>query len=418
MYLLYFFGGLYGIAALVWALNTAFHIPQAIRDKKRLALDLEQFGKDRESHKRQLEDGWDRLRAQEEASLLKLKREQERLEAIVEESKTAMDRISKEKSLGFPWLASAYSEYAKLFELKLAKELERKKHPALRAGEALRSAAVEKAELRRENKILRELHRYYEHLFPWLIEFKGEDLDDLIRDANRTVTDDDTSDDPASLWLTEAERSSQTLTRAERYQRALDRYWQTKKSPWRIGRDYERYIGYLMEKEGFKVEFHGIEFGYEDLGRDLICKRGQEVRIVQCKYWSAKKTLHEKHVCQIFGTVSAYKAEQLRDRSLLPDDPEITAWLYVSCGASPKAREFATMLNVHLIDNFPPQPYPAIKCNVSMRDGTRIYHLPFDQQYDRTLIEFRDECYVQTVAEAEALGFRRAYRWRGQGAKP
>jgi hypothetical protein len=43
----------------------------------------------------------------------------------------------------------------------------------------------------------------------------------------------------------------------------------------------------------------------------------------------------------------------------------------------------------------------------------RIYHLPFDQQYDTTLIEpTRGERYVATVAEAEELGFRRAWRWR------
>lgn len=71
------------------------------------------------------------------------------------------------------------------------------------------------------------------------------------------------------------------------------------------------------------------------------------------------------------------------------------------------------MLGVHLVDNFPLQRYPIIKCNVSLRDREKIYHLPFDQQYDRTLIEYKHECYVETVAEAEALGFRRAFRWRG-----
>jgi hypothetical protein len=39
------------------------------------------------------------------------------------------------------------------------------------------------------------------------------------------------------------------------------------------------------------------------------------------------------------------------------------------------------------------------------------YHLPFDQQYDRTkIIPALDECYVRTVAEAEERGFRRAFR--------
>jgi hypothetical protein len=37
--------------------------------------------------------------------------------------------------------------------------------------------------------------------------------------------------------------------------------------------------------------------------------------------------------------------------------------------------------------------------------------LPFDQQYDTTVIEpERGESFVATVDEAEALGFRRAWR--------
>jgi len=36
------------------------------------------------------------------------------------------------------------------------------------------------------------------------------------------------------------------------------------------------------------------------------------------------------------------------------------------------------------------------------------YHLPFDPQYDSIIIGNVDgECYVNTVAEAEAKGFRR-----------
>ena len=47
------------------------------------------------------------------------------------------------------------------------------------------------------------------------------------------------------------------------------------------------------------------------------------------------------------------------------------------------------------------------------RTGEKIFHLPFDQQYDSVLIEEeRLERYVETVAEAESLGFRHAYRWK------
>jgi len=55
--------------------------------------------------------------------------------------------------------------------------------------------------------------------------------------------------------------------------------------------------------------------------------------------------------------------------------------------------------------------YPCIKCNISQIDGTRIYHLPFDQQYDKVKIEpHKGEFYCTSVKEAEDAGFRRAFR--------
>ena len=60
--------------------------------------------------------------------------------------------------------------------------------------------------------------------------------------------------------------------------------------------------------------------------------------------------------------------------------------------------------------------FPRIKCNIG-KDvngiSTKIYHLPFDQQYDKTQIVHKGECYATTVEEAEKLGFRRAGRWVG-----
>jgi hypothetical protein len=137
------------------------------------------------------------------------------------DAQNGIENMAKEKALGFPWLATAYSEYFEFLEQRLARELETKKHPAKRSADAIRAVAREKAALRRENKILRELHRYYEYLFPWLIDFKGEDLDDLIRQAHEpTIVDDEEGEvDPAFIYLTAAERESQTLTRAEKFQR-------------------------------------------------------------------------------------------------------------------------------------------------------------------------------------------------------
>jgi hypothetical protein len=79
------------------------------------------------------------------------------------------------------------------------------------------------------------------------------------------------------------------------------------------------------------------------------------------------------------------------------------------------ARRFAKELGIELEEKFKmDQQYPCIKCNVSGVGGAKIYHLPFDQQYDNVKIEpHKGEFYCSTVDEAEKNGFRRAYKWKG-----
>jgi hypothetical protein len=80
---------------------------------------------------------------------------------------------------------------------------------------------------------------------------------------------------------------------------------------------------------------------------------------------------------------------------------------------SERAKRFADELDITVEERVALKDYPRIKCNIA-RDGERIYHLPLDQQYDRTVIEpDRGECYASTVAEAERAGFRRAWHWHG-----
>lgn len=397
-----------GFALIDWIINRAATVREnrmAVLRKKDMEL---------QQHSMQLQRETERL-ALDRASFERYRTETEKtIERDKIEHREAIETLAKEKALGFPWLATAYSEYFELIDDRLARKLENKKHPAKRSADSVRAIAREKAALRRENKILRDLHRYYENLFPWLIDFKGEDLDEVIRQAHelRAVEEDEADIDPAVMYLTAAEYGSEKLTRAEKFQRALDRYWSRRKTPWQVGRDYERYIGYIHERDGFKVEYHGIEYGYEDLGRDLICTKGDDTRVIQCKCWSSDKVIHEKHICQLIGTTIMYQKTHTIDATLF-GHAGVTSWLYTSTSVSETAANFAKMLGVQIVGNFPLGRYPIIKCNVSLRDGTKIHHLPFDQQYDRTLIEFKEECYVETVAEAEALGFRRAYRWRG-----
>ncbi len=75
---------------------------------------------------------------------------------------------------------------------------------------------------------------------------------------------------------------------------------------------------------------------------------------------------------------------------------------------------FAEVLGVKYREGVPLERYPCIKCNISTGNGGRIYHLPFDQQYDATRVDpERGERYALTVVEAEKAGFRKAFRWFG-----
>ena len=372
-------------------------------------------------------DNLDNYKRELESRESQFRNKQKEWERKVKADIEVINTLAKEKSQGFPWLAQAYADYFYLQDLKRASYLEHKSHPAKKAAEHIREIASKRKAAEKLYRILKYQLEYYENLFPWLVDFKGEDIDDLIRQTldkkEKGQNYFEEPGDPAKKWLTAAEYKK--LPKVEKYQLALDRYWKKKKSKWEIGRDYERYVGYLYEKSGCSVYYQGIIKGLEDLGRDLIAKKGDNIEIIQCKYWSQEKTIHEKHIFQLFGTTIEYwlsmKNRKSFQPSLFPEliqSEKIKATFITSTRLSEKAKEFAKALKVQVIENFPLQHYPSIKCNVSRRTGEKIYHLPFDQQYDRTTIEEeRNECYVETVKEAEELGFRRAFRWRGESSK-
>ena len=335
--------------------------------------------------------------------------EVESRESQLQRKQDEFEILLKEKCQGFPWLAQAYADYLQLQDLKAADYLQDKSHPAPKAAEQVREIASRRRTAEQLYRVLKYQLEYYENLFPWLVDFKGEDIDDLIRQITEKTLKGreelEEPDDPAKKWLTEAEYNG--LPTVEKYQLALNRYWQKKKSKWELGRDYERYMGYLFEKGGYTVYYQGIVEGFADLGRDLVCTKENRAIVVQCKYWSKEKQIHEKHIFQLYGTVTAHEIDHPRT--------VVSGCLVTSTTLSERAKQFAAKLDIEAIESRALEHYPCIKCNVSRKDGTKIYHLPFDQQYDRTLVEEeRNECYVETVAEAEGLGFRRAFRWRGE----
>jgi len=308
----------------------------------------------------------------------------------------------KEKSAGFPTLLEYIATYEKVRDDYLAGYLAHKPHPALSSAQIVKEEARRRREAEFQNKKTKSIIEYYESIAPFLLDFKEEIIED--EDIALQEFTEEEQADPVSNFLTKEEYRK--LPSAQRNQMALDRYWKRPKSKWLIGRMYERYIGYLYEKEGYDVNYHGIFQGYEDLGRDLICNKGKNFLIVQCKHWSQFKTIHEKHIFQLFGTFFQYKDAN--------PDKKPKAVFYTSTSLSDLARRFANELDIDLVENCKMDTsYPCIKCNIG-KNKEKIYHLPFDQQYDNTNIEIKKgEFYCSTVAEAEKAGFRRAYRWHG-----
>ena len=162
-------------------------------------------------------------------------------------------------------VAAMWAEYEEAYASQLASDLRRKTRPAPRAADAVRDAGGRASAFRRQARLAEWLVALYEWHVPWLTELR--DLE-----SERSYVDEEPNpheqDDPSARYLSVEEYRA--LAPAARNQRALDRYLRSHMTAWQLGRDYERYIGYLREQDGSRVTYHGIFKGLEDLGRDLI----------------------------------------------------------------------------------------------------------------------------------------------------
>lgn len=361
----------------------------------------------------------DGLRSEVQQEKWKLASEERELKKKVREALRAADIRQKEakwyaqsikkafaeRASGFPSLHESISELDALVDEGLAVYLEKKKRPALSAAEAVREQTKLRRKAEVEAKTARSIIEYYEQMFPELADIRQNELEggEEEQEADNTYTERERQD-PVTRYIAKTEYSK--LTPQQRSQLALERYWKRRHSPKELGRMYERYVGYLYESKGYAVDYTGIKDELGDLGRDLVCTKGKTVEIVQCKYWSQYKSVYENRIFQHFGTVFEYKMQHKGAR--------VIPVFYTTTKLSDTARRFAEVMKMKLVEmhNFD-KSYPCIKCNIG-RDGSKIYHLPFDQQYDKVNIEpAKGEFFAKTVKEAEDAGFRRAYRWRG-----
>lgn len=330
-------------------------------------------------------------------SIKKLENAKIELQSFVNETKD----IISEKIDAHPRFAGLMADFLTLHYEKSAVFLENKARPAYVEAERIRDLRQETREIIKDKKVLEYKLAYIEALFPNIVDIFDSDFE---KDEDFDLETDETTD-RTRRFLSHEEYSN--LSPKERNQLALDRYLEGRKSKWQIGRDYEMYIGQQFEARGFNVAYTGIIENIEDMGRDLICKKKDVTYVVQCKNWSQEKEIHEKHIFQLYGTVILRQIETPRDK--------VIGVFVTTTELSSKAKKIAKHLDIIIYTKIPLQDFPRIKCNINRTTGEKIYHLPFDQQYDKAQIEKnKGEFYALTVEEAENAGFRRAWRHFGE----
>ena len=342
---------------------------------------------------------------EKEIAMQRLSSETDEKIRLLEKKENCIKKIQSETSQCCPWLSTLYADLEYVYDKKTASALLHKSRPAPKASYDVARISREKREWIIKSKGLQYQLDFLISLFPWLDEFKELDTAEAIA-STALPSDSATEYDTLKNWLSPEEYA--TLPRVEKYQLALDRYVKRKKSNWQIGIEYERFVGYEYEQQGYRVRYNGALEGLRDMGRDLIATKDNEILVIQCKRWSKEKTVHEKHIFQLYGSVVL--------KSIENPSQTVKGTFITTATLSSIAENCAAYLGIQVIDNHPMGTYPLIKCNISVT-GEKIYHLPFDQQYDSTMINPKDgDSYAYTVLEAEEKGFRRAYRWHSHSS--
>lgn len=346
----------------------------------------------------------------EVASLIENRQSITREKADLIKKRQLLNRLECTQDQSYAWLAKLRAEAYEVADGKYIDYLLSKSRPATQTAAEI--SKIIHGELRQARLTIKQLEyqlHFLESIFPWLEDYKEVPPLEAFSYEQRAADEVAQDEDSQSRYRTYiSQKEWFDLSESDRYQLILDRYITRKKSNWEIGIEYERYIGYLCEQQGYKVIYNGARNGLEDMGRDLILQGSENTILLQCKRWADYKAVHENHVFQLAGSVFEYQHQH-------PTETVIGV-LVTSTALSDIALRCAGYLGIKVFENIPFQEYPRIKCNIG-KGGQKIYHLPVDQQYDTAIIDNPGEFYATTVAEAEAAGFRRAYRWHGSNAQ-
>ena len=190
--------------------------------------------------------------------------------------------------------------------------------------------------------------------------------------------------------------TSPTSVRISGLQIELDNYFDKQmQSHVRRGYLYEHFIGYLFEKEKYKVEYVGSRNkGKGDSGIDLICRSHTTTWIIQCKCW--KRDIPPKEVRDLNGTVDIYRRKHPKE--------VVKGAFFTTSSFSKNAWNVANESGIGLYgNNILPKQFPVIKC---CKDNN-VYYLPTDREYDIVKLDYAcGDFYCLRVIEAEKKGFK------------
>jgi hypothetical protein len=159
-----------------------------------------------------------------------------------------LDALIRDRFDGFEFIARAWADYELALAESQAGALVRKRRPAKKAADTVREKGRQLAEARRRAKLAEWIVALYEFHFPWLPELRNLEEEQSFVEGSDDGDDPLRREDPAARWLSAEEWKA--LPTVERNQRALDRYLASRKTPWQIGRDYERYVGAIVGARG------------------------------------------------------------------------------------------------------------------------------------------------------------------------
>lgn len=362
--------------------------------------------------KDQIEEYFNKILSEFNESLRLFKKEKEEQE---KNAKLEYEKINREKEK-LRTLLSTHQPFKTVAAMKTDVEmivfqegyryLKYKKRPAIKAAEEVRKYKKISDSILRDSLEIKYKYEYILEAFPEIAEYVDNDEDLIAVGERLSYKDLEETKDGRKDYLSSEEYRS--LSEAEKSQLALDRYVKgINKSRWQIGRDYEMSCAFQLKELGYMVDMTGIKYRKQDLGRDLIAIKNRgglfEILIVQCKNWSKDRIIHENVIMQLFGTTVLFQVSNPVGDDMVVPVLAIPPYSQLSDVALKVARQLKIRIErLQYID------FPRIKCNIN--DGNKIYHLPFDQQYDRTEIRLAGEFYAYTVKEAEDKGFRRAMK--------